>query len=278
MTVDARGPERVDLDAVARECRAFVRDVVADADAVGVVVVLRGDIDSTVAATLAVDALGPERVRGLVLPTDATPPGTVADATAIADVLSIERREVDVGPLVERLKRSVAVDVRTTRADPLSSRTTTVIADRDPTRENYAAAIDDAAERLRATVAAFEATTSGRLVLGSATRTERLLGRTVEHGADLLPIGHRFGSTVRDLARHVGVPDGVVGNPAPDGEFDAPPETIDAILHAFVDEGIGVDAISDALAVDRDVVARVAATYTDARDRVPPPTPEAYRS
>jgi NAD+ synthase len=49
-------------------CTSFVRTTVDDASADGVVVELDGGLESSAVATVAVEALGSERVYGLVLP------------------------------------------------------------------------------------------------------------------------------------------------------------------------------------------------------------------
>lgn len=62
-----------DIDTVEQECTAYIRDVVDASGASGVTVGLSGSVDSTTAATLAVNALGPDNVYGLVLPAESTP-------------------------------------------------------------------------------------------------------------------------------------------------------------------------------------------------------------
>jgi len=59
---------QVDPSTACERAESFLRESVASADAAGVVVNLSGGLDSTVTAALAVEALGPERVYGLVQP------------------------------------------------------------------------------------------------------------------------------------------------------------------------------------------------------------------
>jgi NH(3)-dependent NAD(+) synthetase (EC 6.3.1.5) len=60
--------EAVDYDKVREVVASFVREYVAGAGARGVVVGLSGGVDSTVAAALAVEALGRGRVLGVFMP------------------------------------------------------------------------------------------------------------------------------------------------------------------------------------------------------------------
>ena len=52
-------------------------------------IALSGGIDSTLTAVVAVDALGPEHVRGVSMPSRYSSEGSVADARALADNLGI---------------------------------------------------------------------------------------------------------------------------------------------------------------------------------------------
>ena len=54
------------------------------------IVALSGGIDSSLVAAVAVDALGPERVRGVSLPSRYSSEGSIADAQDLADRLGIE--------------------------------------------------------------------------------------------------------------------------------------------------------------------------------------------
>jgi NAD+ synthase (glutamine-hydrolysing) len=63
-----------------------------------VLVALSGGVDSSLVATIAVDALGPARVHGVMLPSRYSSPGSVSDATALADNLRIDTRTAGIEP------------------------------------------------------------------------------------------------------------------------------------------------------------------------------------
>jgi len=91
-----------ELEATAEHLSAFVADVVDDAGAEGAVIGLSGGIDSTTVAYLAVDALGPDAVHGLVMPSVANSEENMSDAEWVAEELGIEYDVVEIQPIAER--------------------------------------------------------------------------------------------------------------------------------------------------------------------------------
>src|SRR5690606_29499189 len=69
---------------------------------------LSGGIVSAVTAHLAVEALGAERVLGVLMPGPFSSPHSVEDARALARALAIETREVDIRPVYEEYLRLFA--------------------------------------------------------------------------------------------------------------------------------------------------------------------------
>jgi NAD+ synthase len=100
-------------------CCLGLRDYVAKNSFPGVVIGLSGGIDSAVTATIAVDALGPDRVRCVMLPYRFTSTASQSDAAACAAALGVKLEtipiEIPVGgfeqvlaPLFEGRPRDVA--------------------------------------------------------------------------------------------------------------------------------------------------------------------------
>jgi len=69
---------------------------------------LSGGVDSALTACLAVDALGPAHVVGIVMPSRFSSRATQGDATAIARSLGIERREISIEPIFQSYLETVA--------------------------------------------------------------------------------------------------------------------------------------------------------------------------
>lgn len=76
-----------------------VRDYI-DKNGFGEVVIgLSGGVDSSIVAAIAVDALGPDRVHGVLMPSRYSSDHSISDAVALADALGIEHRTVPIeGP------------------------------------------------------------------------------------------------------------------------------------------------------------------------------------
>ena len=64
----------------------------------GVVLGLSGGIDSALTAAIAVDALGPEKVHAVMMPSPYTSRDSIEDAEAVAKLLGIEYRTVSIEP------------------------------------------------------------------------------------------------------------------------------------------------------------------------------------
>lgn len=253
-----------DTTAVRAECASFVRSTVAAADAEGVVIGLDGGLESTVAATVAVEALGSDAVAGLVLPSSKIGSRSAQDAEAVADVLGIETETVHLQQLL--LCFGELAPHTDLHGDPI-------------VREALV-------ERLRMTMLYLAADATNRLVLGTTTRTERLLGSFTKHGdgaADLRPLGHLYRTELETLAEDLEIPAFVTETPAATGfypgrshthDLDASAETIDSILQRFVEVGESPQRITEALDVDSETIDQVLTRHEATEDkRHRPPTP-----
>ncbi|WP_135821733.1 NAD+ synthase [Halostella litorea] len=273
-TNDEYGHGRTTADAVATEeaaerahsdIRTFLRGKVADAGASGAVVAMSGGIDSTVTATLAADALGPDRVLGLGMPCTKVDSAHAAEARTVAEDLGIEFREVQLRPLLDMFEDVVAPTVAPA-------------GDKD--------AVGNAIARLRMACTYYAANARSRLVVGTANRSELLLGYFTKHGdgaADLYPIGDLYKTEVRTLARHLDVPPRIIekeptaglwAGQTDEAEIGAGYDAVDPLLRRLVDEGERVERAADEAGVDVETAERVAAMYVDTlHKRTVPPTP-----
>lgn len=127
-----------------------------------VVLGLSGGVDSALAATISVDALGPDAVRGIGMPGPYSSPGSVDDAAALAANLGIR---FDVVPIADAYTERV-----TALADVVGG------PDVDPVAwENLQA-------RLRGTTLMTIANASGALVCSTGNRSESAVGYTTLYG------------------------------------------------------------------------------------------------
>jgi NAD+ synthase (glutamine-hydrolysing) len=75
------------------------RDYVTKNNFTDVVIGLSGGVDSSLVATIAVDALGAEHVHGVLMPSRYSSSGSVSDAQALAERLGIEHRVIEIEPI-----------------------------------------------------------------------------------------------------------------------------------------------------------------------------------
>ena len=74
----------------------------------GIVLGLSGGIDSAISAAVAADALGPDRVRAVMLPSPYTSADSLEDAAACARLLGIRYESVPIGPAMEAFTSMLA--------------------------------------------------------------------------------------------------------------------------------------------------------------------------
>jgi NAD+ synthase len=162
----------------------FIAREVEARNSKGVVVGLSGGVDSSVAVTLAVKAIGPSRVLGLVLPDSKTipHPRERKDAVALAKDLKISYRVIEIGAAKKDLMRQL----------PLNK-----------------FAQGNLAVRLRMGVLYYYAAIRHLLVLGTSDRSELELGYFTKYGdgaADILPLGGLYKTEVIEIGRHLHIP------------------------------------------------------------------------
>lgn len=267
--------DRQGLERVRARIVNDLRTTVADAGAEGVVVAMSGGIDSTVTTALAVEALGSENVLGLGLPCHKTERVGVSDARTIADGLGIAFEEIQLRPVLEAFEGTVA--------SALEDRTETDGDDR-PHERNYA--VGNVLARLRMCCTYYAANRTQRLVLGTANRSELLLGYFTKYGdgaADTYPIGDLYKTEVRALAERVGVPRRIVSKEPTAGfwadqtdaeELGASYDVIDPLLSRLVDGDASIGDAADAVDVDRETARSIAWLCAETEHkRATPPTP-----
>ncbi|MFB6157314.1 MAG: NAD(+) synthase, partial [Haloferacaceae archaeon] len=149
-----------ELNAVRDRIVGFVREMVDAAGADGALVGLSGGIDSTTTAYLAVEALGAENVRGLVMPSEVNDEGNMSDAERVAEDLGVDYDVVDIAPVVESFVDAFPGE------DP----------DAHPEEEPYRTAVGNVRVRTRAVLNYFVANVDDRVVLGTGNRSEALTG------------------------------------------------------------------------------------------------------
>jgi NAD+ synthase len=182
-------PEGLRLDDYERPRKLivnFIRDYVSQAGVNGVILGLSGGIDSSLVATLACEALGPEKVRGIMLPVDAKKDAeNVADAKELVETLQMKHELFELKNVV-RTYDSLSLD---------------------------RVALGNLTARLRMVTWYARANQENLLVIGTGNKTELMIGYFTKYGdggTDILPIGDLYKENVRSLSRHVGVTEKII--------------------------------------------------------------------
>jgi NAD+ synthase (glutamine-hydrolysing) len=101
-------PQLDDLEQMRLALELGLRDYVTKNGFGDVVIGLSGGIDSALTAALCVEALGPERVHGVSMPSRYSSEGTRGDAQRLAESLGIDFREIAIEPVVEAFTGALA--------------------------------------------------------------------------------------------------------------------------------------------------------------------------
>lgn len=216
---------------------AIVR-VVELSNSSGAIVGLSGGIDSALVATLASRAVD---VHALLLPDGtSTPQEDMEHAKALATDLGIDYEVIEIGDIVNSFYE------KRPKVGP----------------EECRLAYANVKPRVRMIMSYFAANLDGRVVLGTGNKTELMMGYFTKHGdggVDMLPIGDLYKTRVRQLARHVGVPEVIIKKPPSAGlwagqtdeaEMGATYEEVDAVLYNTFDLGMSLDGLEKATGVN----------------------------
>jgi len=96
-----RAPHPAPVEEIYRALVMGTRDYILKNGFKGVVLGLSGGIDSALTAVVAVDAVGPERVHAVTMPSEFTSRGTFGDAKRLAENLGIDLYEYPVSDIFE---------------------------------------------------------------------------------------------------------------------------------------------------------------------------------
>ena len=241
-------------------CVLGLRDYVGKNGFPGVLLGVSGGIDSALCAAIAVDALGAERVRGVMLPFRFTAQVSLDDAAKLASALGIRYEVLPIAPAVNGFEEILS--------------TTFAGLPRDITEENLQA-------RARGTLLMAISNKTGAMVVTTGNKSEMSVGYATLYGdmnGGFNPIKDIYKTEVFRLStlRNSWKPDGALG---PSGEVipvniitrpptaelrenqtdqdSLPPyDMLDAILERLVEREEPLASIVEA-GFDREVVARI---------------------
>jgi NAD+ synthase (glutamine-hydrolysing) len=219
-----------------------------------VVIGLSGGIDSSVVAAVAVDALGADRVVGVLMPSRYSSPGSLTDAAALAANLGFKTLTVPIEPAHAAFTAMLA--------EPFAG------TDEGLAEENLQA-------RVRGTILMTLSNKFGWMVLTTGNKSEMATGYSTLYG-DMAggfavikdvdkTLVYRLARWRNEKAEHEVIPQAVIDKPPSaelrPGQVDAdslpPYDVLDPILEAYVEGDRSVGELEEA-GFDREIVRRVA--------------------
>jgi NAD+ synthase (glutamine-hydrolysing) len=204
-----------------------------------VVMGLSGGIDSAVLCALTADTLGPENVWGVAMPGPFSSPGSITDATALAENLGIRFNVVPISPLYQSYLDSLE----------------DIFAGSEPNvaEENIQA-------RIRGNILMAISNKFGGMVLVPSNKSEAAVGYATLYGdmsGGLAPLADVYKTTIYELAEYINrsgeiIPQNTITK-APSAELrpnqkdsDSLPvyDVLDPIIAYYVEEGMTIAEIA----------------------------------
>lgn len=211
----------------------------AEANSDGIVVGLSGGIDSTLVAYLACEALGKDKVFGIIMPSTTTPTDDKLHGTKIAQGLGIDYKEIAIDSILNEFLSMTQLE-----------------------EDNLA--IGNLKARIRMSIIYYYANARNYLVSGTGNKSEILIGYFTKHGdgaCDIEPIGDLYKTDVYKLSRFLDVPQEIIDKPPRAGlwnnqtdeeEIGMSYDLIDQILYLYTEKDEEVVKIADELKISVD--------------------------
>ena len=232
----------IDFAGVSRSIEKFISSYISRSSAKGLLIGLSGGLDSSVVFKLAVNALSPSSVLGIVMPSDMTPADDIHQAIEFAESLGTKYHIIDINPFLK------------TYAENLPKH--------KMARGNLMA-------RIRMSILYYYANINGYLVAGTSDKSEYEIGYFSKFGdgaADLLPIADLYKTQVRALGKFLGIPATIVEkrssprlwvNHLAERELGMKYEAIDPILYLLVDKNMKPNDVARKLKIPLEQVDKI---------------------
>jgi NAD+ synthase len=199
----------------------FIKDEIHKAGFDRAIFGLSGGLDSTVCAYLAVQALGPDKVIGLIMPYRDFDLEGVKDAEKVARILKIKWQKIDITSQIDAYFSAFPTDNPLLKGNKMA-------------RERMSILYDFSAREKA-------------IILGTSNKTELLIGYGTIHGdmaCGINPLGDLYKSQIRDLGQHLKIPEEILHKKPTAGlwpgqsdeqEIGLAYEELDQILYCLVD-------------------------------------------
>ncbi len=214
----------LNLDNATKTSKRFITGKLNQSGLEGYVIGLSGGIDSAVSATLAVEAIGKEKVYGLLMPYSTSSESSVTDAMVLVEKLGIDYQKYDISPMIDAYFEDISKVNRLRAGNKMARERMSILFD-IAYGKNY-------------------------LVLGTGNRTEICLGYTTWYGdaaCSIDPIGEFYKTEVKMIAKKLDIPESIISKPpsadlwegqTDEDEIGVTYDQIDKLLESIIDNGI----------------------------------------
>lgn len=221
----------------------FIKKIIEDAKANGVVIGLSGGVDSTTVLFLCVKALGKEKVLGVMMPSGINEKKDTEDSISVCKELGIKYKIIGIDPILKSFENFLDLSYKLVKGNLMA--------------------------RVRMCVLYYFANKEKLLVVGTGNKSEFLQGYFTLHGdgaCDLMPLGKLYKTDVRKLAKELGVPKNIIEKipsagfwkgQSDEGELGVKYNELDKILFMLVDKKLTPTKIAKELNINISLVRKV---------------------
>ncbi len=229
----------MNLEKTKNDILNFIRTKVSESHTDGIVVGLSGGIDSTLAAYLACEAVGKDKVFGITMPSSTTPTEDNVHGIEIAERLGIEYKKIAIDSILNEFLSMTQLE-----------------------EDNLA--IGNLKARIRMSIIYYHANAKNYLVCGTGNKSEILIGYFTKHGdgaCDMEPIGDLYKTDVYRLSEFLDIPHEILDKPPRAGlwnnqtdedEIGMGYNLLDRILYLYSEKDMGNTEIADELDIPVD--------------------------
>ncbi len=183
---DARGISGDEIESIRRALMLGIRDYAMKNGFTQAVIGLSGGIDSTLVAALACEAIGPENVLCVMMPSPFSSEGSITDSEELVRNLGCGARIEPISDAFEILLNQLGLD--------------------KPTRGGDSLAAENLQSRIRGVILMAISNSEGRLVLSTGNKSELAVGYCTLYGdtnGGLAVLGDVLKTEVWQIARHI---------------------------------------------------------------------------
>ena len=214
---------------IINQCEQWLRDEISKANSSGIILGLSGGIDSSVLAAMAREALGREKVLGVIMPCHSISEDE-DDARLLAKELDINFIKVDLSKVFDALCSEINFELNSL------------------VKSNMKA-------RLRMTTLYAIGQSRNLLVCGTSNRSEYETGYFTKYGdsgADLLPLVSFLKREIREIAKILNVPERIILKAPSAGLYEGQTDEKDmGFSYDVLDEYLATGKINDDKARER---------------------------